>query len=204
MNFMGWRRAICLALFSVSGLAATNELRLGEVHVKPSALAVSFPAQVNQRTGLVEYLVVQETGKTHEAIFKTKVEAQQIHTAALLFAEKAPGGTNSQPRVKTVEVTWGDGADGKKFDAAELILDKKKKRALGQTKWGYRGSRLVDGVFLAQRDGSIIAIMEDRDALIDQATPDASDDENWEPVTEKLPPVNTPVTITLTFEKPKS
>jgi hypothetical protein len=204
MNLMQSCRAVwvvAMAAASVFG-STTNELVLGEVRVQPSALAISFPAQVNQRTGLVEYLMVHETGKTHESIFKTKVSAQQIHAAALLFAEKAAGGTNVLPRVRNIEVTWASDARTNRFAAAELILDREKKRALRETKWAYRGSRLVEGVFLAQRDGSLIAIMEDRDALIDQATPDASDDENWEPMTEKLPGVGAPVTVTLIFEKP--
>ena len=191
------------AIWTLLGLAAhaaTNELKLGEVRVSPSELAISFPAQVNQRTGLVEYLVVHETGKVHESIFKTKVGGQQIHAAALLFADKAGSATNALPRLKSIQVAWTDGG-GKRFNAAELILDRKKKRALGETKWAYRGSRLIDGVFLAELDGSLIAIMEDRDALVDQATPDASDDENWEPLTEKLPAVGTPVAVTLVFEK---
>ena len=48
----------------------------------------------------------------------------------------------------------------------------------------------------------MIAIMEDRDALIDQDTPDAADDENWEPVSEKIPPIGTPMTVKITFQKP--
>lgn len=198
-----WRNTL-LAIWTLPGLvshAATNDLKLGEVQINPSELAISFPVQVNQRTGLVEYLVVHETGKVHESIFKTKVGGQQIHAAALLFAEKADGATNAQPKLKNIRVGWTQDGAGKRFNAAELILDKKKKHALSETKWAYRGSRLIDGVFLAERDGSLIAIMEDRDALVDQATPDASDDENWEPLTEKLPAVGTQVMVTLIFEK---
>lgn len=205
MNFLRILRAfsVALLLFSVvSHHGATNDFKLGDIRVDPSALAISFPAQVNQRTGLVEYFVVHETGKVHESIFKTKIGAQQIHTAALLFAEKSSPTNAPQPKLKTINVTWTDNGAEKKFAAAELILDKKKNRPLRKTKWLYRGSRLVEGTFLAERDGSQIAIMEDRDALIDQATPDASDDENWLPLTDKLPPINTAVTITLVFEKP--
>lgn len=186
-------------LLSSPNHAATNDFKLGDVHVSPSALAISFPAQVNQRTGLVEYLVVHETGKVHESIFKTKVGGQQIHAGALLFADKDSKATNVQPTLKNILVAWTENGSEKKCPVAELILDKKKKRALGETKWAYRGSRLIDGVFLAQRDGSLIAIMEDRDALIDQATPDASDDENWEPLTARLPAIGASVTITLVF-----
>lgn len=203
MKFSEWRPDIFLVIWTFlcsASHAAPNDFNLGDVRVSPSGLAISFPAQINQRTGLVEYLVVHETGKVHESIFKTKVGGQQIQAAALLFADKDSKATNAQPKLKNIEVRWIENGAEKKFAAAELILDKKKKRALGETRWAYRGSRLIDGVFLAQRDGSLIAIMEDRDALVDQATPDASDDENWEPLTDKIPAVATPVMITLLFE----
>jgi hypothetical protein len=182
--------------------APTNELKFGAVTIEPATRSISFPAQVNQRIGQVEYLLVHETGKVHESIFRTSVTAQEIHAAALLFSEKATNSAwNPKLKVKTIEASWTDDARKKNYNAAELILDKKNHRALKQTKWAYRGSRLIDGVFLAQRDGSLIAIMEDRDALIDQDTPDASDDENWEPIAEKLPSIGAPVVIRIDFEK---
>jgi len=214
MNFNGLRRMgfwtatvwMCFAgsVFaaeSVRTAGATNELKLGEVRVDAAGRAISLPAAVNQRVGQVEYLLVNETGKVHESIFRTRVGAQEIHAAALLFSEKGTntGDASAKLKVKAIEVSWLEDGEEKKFNAAELILDKKKKRALKETKWAYRGSRLVDGVFLAQRDGSMIAIMEDRDALIDQDTPDASDDENWEPIAEKLPAIGTVVVVTIRF-----
>jgi hypothetical protein len=178
--------------------AATNEVvSVGEVKVDPRARTVSFPAQVNQRSGAIEYLLVHETGKVHESLFRTSVPPQQIHLGALLLSEKS---TNSPALpAPTVSISWKD----KTVSAEELILDLKNKRPLGKTKWAYRGSRIVDGTFLAQRDGSIVAVMEDRDALIDQNTPEASDDKNWEPVTEAMPPVGEKVMIKIRFEKPK-
>jgi len=126
------------------------------------------------------------------------VGAQEIHAASLLFSEKAATGS-PKLKVNSIEVSWKEGDEEKRMNAAELIFDKKHRRALGTTKWAYRGARLIDGVFLAQRDGSIVAIMEDRDALIDQDTPDAADDENWEPVTERTPGLGTQVTVRFFF-----
>ena len=93
-------------MFAFASRAATNDFNLGEVQVSPSTLAISFPAQVNQRTGLVEYLLVHETGKVHESILKTKVGGQQIHAAALLFAGKSAPATNAQPTMKNIQIAW--------------------------------------------------------------------------------------------------
>jgi len=190
----------------VTAAAATNDLlSIGEVTIDPRARTLTFPAHVNLRSGAIEYLLVHETGKVHESLFKTHVAPQQIHLAALLLSEKNTNTPPAKPRLPppAITITWKDPATGreKSAPAPQLILDKKNRRPLGQTKWAYRGSRLIDGVFLAQRDGSIIAVMEDRDALIDQDTPDASDDENWEPVTDSMPPLATPVHIQIRFER---
>ncbi len=198
-----WTIAALICLVPQIEAAPTNVLKLGEVRVDATARTIAFAARVNQRNGQVEYLLVHETGKVHESIFKTTVGADAIHAAALLFSESAAGPKGGSPKlkVKQIDVSWIEDAKEKKFNAAELILDKKKKRALGTTKWAYRGSRLIDGIFLAQRDGSLIGIMQDRDALIDQDTPDASDDENWEPIAEKLPGIGAAVEIRILFDQ---
>ena len=46
-----------------------------------------------------------------------------------------------------------------------------------------------------------LAMAIDRDALIDQDTPDAADDENWEPVSDRVPPLGAPVTVRFIFSK---
>jgi hypothetical protein len=180
-----------VAVFCVGAANEAPPLAFGDVKVDARARTISFPAQVNMRNGQIEYLVVHEAGKIHESIFKTAVSPKQVHAAALLFS-----GTNgSALKVSGIDVVWKE----KKWAAAELILDKAKKRPLRETKWAYRGSRLVEDVFLAEREGSIVAVREDRDALIDQDTPDAADDENWEPVKELVPEVGTAVTIMIQF-----
>src|ERR1041385_8078731 len=183
MNFNGLRRMgiwtatvwICFAtnMLAAEGAqtgGATNELKLGEVLVYAAGRAISFAAAVNQRVGQVEYLLVHETGKVHESIFRTSVGAKEIHTAALLFSEKGTNtdGGAAKLKVKAIEVSWMEDGKEKWFNAAELILDKKKNRALKETKWAYRGSRLVDGVFLAQRDGSRFGFMEEGEPLVAQ------------------------------------
>lgn len=193
MEGLRWWLGVMAALAWLEAGAAEAPLALGEVKVDAQARRISFPAEVNMRSGQVEYLAVHESGKIHESIFKTSVSPKQVHAAALLFS-----GTNAGVlKIEKIEVAWKD----KKFQGAELILDKAKKRALRETKWAYRGSRLVDGVFLAEREGSIVAVREDRDALVDQDTPEAADDENWEALTEVVPEIGTAVTISIQFAR---
>lgn len=184
------------AVFAAMSLAAADETNFGEGRLNAKDRTVSFPAKVKMREGQVEYLVVHETGKIHESILSTTASAKDIHVAALLLAENA---NDPKLKLESICVSWI--ADGKtnRANVGEWIIDKRKSRPREEIQWTYRGSRVVNGVFLAERDGSIIAIMEDRDALIDQAAPDASDDENWEPNAKALPPLGAPVTVELKF-----
>lgn len=186
-----------VALSLAAGLGASAQT-FGEVRLDATNRVVSFPATVNMREGQVEYLLVHETGKIHESILKTAASAKDMHVAALLLAQ---GDEKPELRVETISVSWmGDGKTNR-VNVGEWIVDKKKGRPRKEIAWTYRGSRLVNGVFLAERDGSVIAIMEDRDALIDQAAPDASDDENWEPNGKTIPALGATVRVEMKFAK---
>jgi len=61
--------------------------------------------------------------------------------------------------------------------------------------WVYNGSRVVGGTFLAQRDGQIVAVMADADALVNNPRPGRENDEIWQINTNAVPAVGTPVRI---------
>ena len=63
--------------------------------------------------------------------------------------------------------------------------------------WVYTGSAVIEGQFLAQTDGSIIAIYRDFSALIDNASPGGENDEIWFVKEGAVPAVGTPVTVTI-------
>ena len=187
------------AVFAAVSLAAADDTKFGEARLDAKARTVSFPAKVNMREGQVEYLVVHHSGKIHESILSTTASAKDIHVAALLLAENADA---PKLKLESISVAWIAEGKTNKANVGEWIIDKKKSRPRKDIRWTYRGSRVVNGVFLAERDGSTIAIMEDRDSLIDQAAPDASDDENWEPNAKLIPPLGSPVTVELKFAPP--
>jgi hypothetical protein len=171
-----------------------NTLQIGEVRLETKEHRLIIPATVNMVEGPIEYVLVSAIGKLHESIFKTTAEPMHIQTAALLLM-KAPGPTNRPPllRVK-VELSPAEA-----FAAEELIENTKPEARLKPGNWRYNGSRVVDGTFIAQRDGSIIAIIADPDSLIESGRVPADDDENWRPRKANLPPVGTAVQMILSF-----
>ena len=117
--------------------------------------------------------VVTETGKIHESLFRTEAEPFQIHTAMLLLGAKGAG-TNRFPEQAnqplpgdkvTIEVTWRmEGGAWQNRRAEELVYNQQTKSTMSRGPWIYNGSRMFDGTFVAQQDGSIVSLIEDPDA----------------------------------------
>jgi hypothetical protein len=177
---------------------------LGKVRFDKKQKAVTFPAFVNFREGPVEYLLVTSSGKIHESVFRTDVEPQQIHIAMLLLGAKGAG-TNGLPEDAAqslpgdkirVAVTWSAGGRKHQHPGDEFVRDRKKGAALKEGDWVYNGSRLRDDGFAAQQDGSIISLITDPDALINNPRPGREDDDNWLANPRELPPLETPVEVT--------
>ena len=70
--------------------------------------------------------------------------------------------------------------------------------------WTYNGSRVVNGIFVAQREGSIVALIEDVDALVNNPRPGSDNDQIWQINSDILPPTNTVVEVTFKLEPPKN
>ena len=171
--------------------AGPGIFEIGVVRVDAAKRAVSFPAQVNMLEGQIEYIVVSAIGKLHESILKTEAEPFHIHTAALLLLGK--GQTNA-PEVKvTIEL------EGQTLGPSDLVRNTEKNAPMDQKSWTYRGSRISEGIYLAQRDGSIVALIEDPDALVDNPGPDRKKDEIWEPNKRHLAAIGQPARVTLSF-----
>lgn len=176
-------------------------LRIGQARLDPIARTLRFTAIVNMVEGPIEYLLAHETGKLHESLFKTEVEPASIHLAALLLSPPTNQVGEAKPPKVRGKVSWTtkEGTP-RSHRAEELVWDIARSAPMEEGPWLYVGSRLVEGVFLAQRDGSIVSIRSDIDALLDNPRPGAVDDENWRPNEKLVPPVGTQVQIELIWE----
>lgn len=176
---------------------APGIFEIGQVQVDAKERRLSIPATVNMVEGPIEYFLVSALGKLHESIFKTEAEPIHIQTAALLLMDQPPG-TNGAPSPQKFNVSV---ELPEKIPGDLLIFDSVRKQPLTTGTWNYRGSRIVDGTFIAQRDGSILSIIADQDALAETGRVAADDDDRWRPAKDRLPPKGTPVRIILDFAK---
>ena len=185
--------------------AAPGRFELGMVVLDKNERTVSFPASVNQRVGVVEYAVVTTRGKTHESVFKTEAEPQRIHLALLLLGAQ-PANTNAFPEMLAspipgervaVEVNRSSGGKEQRRPLEDFVLTAQQLHTLSQGPWAYNGSWVNDGIFLAQRDGSIVSLHIDSDALINNPRPGREDDEFHHVNEPALPPEGVSVRITI-------
>ena len=79
------------------------------------------------------------------------------------------------------------------------------KRVLDPGPWFYNGSRILEGgEFVAQQGGSIVSLIFDPDALVNNPHPDRDNDDLHFPNTSRLPPVGTAVTMEFTPAKART
>lgn len=177
-----------------------DKLRLGEVEIDRSKRTLSFPAKVNAVEGVIEYALVTGKGKTHEALLVTDALPRDIHLGCLLLAGPAAGKTPGQVRI---EVTWQTNGPEKRLPLEDLIVFAKdhpqgaQGGGLAPGPWTYSGSKIDAAGFVASREGSLIALIHDDTALVNNPRPGREDDTLHVPGRRLLPPAGTPVRLIL-------
>ena len=101
-----------------------------------------------------------------------------------------------------IELTWREGQKEVRRTAESLFLNlERPSRSLQPGKWIYNGSRVEDGLFLAQTTGSVISLITDPDALINNQGPGHDRDDVWGVNTNNIPPFKTVVQVVVILPK---
>lgn len=183
---------------------ASGKYTLGEIEVNKNDRTISFPAELNMERGLLEYLVVSNTGKRHESLLRTKVHPFNLQLACLLLGMEGTAaplkfqGSAEVPTGDRVEISVQTG------DGRRILAEKWVSRAEGETKsdaqglkWVFTGSKVGNGRFAAQMTGSIVAIYRDPAAMFDNASAGGEVNGGWCVKERATPPVGTQVTVVL-------
>lgn len=187
---------------------APGQYRIGGININKADKTLSFPAFVNMEKGLLEYLLVRNAGKTHESLLRTAVEPYNLQVASLLLGLEGTSapltfqGSPEIPKGDPVEITIQfDGKDGRKVTVKPeewimQVVDGVKKD-VPPVRWVFSGSVVYNGRFAAQVDGSMVSVFHDPVAMIDNASPGGENDKIWFVKEGAVPPIGTPVTITI-------
>ncbi len=187
-----------------------NTFRVGRVEFDKALRTVFIPARVRMLKEVVEYALVTEQGKTYESLLMTDARPVDIHVACLLLGlGQAPvEGQPNQPaplaktNSVTIEVTWH--VDGKllRVELADLVCLTSGRPdpdapPMKLAAWLYNGSFIDSSGFAAQREGSIISLIRDPVALVNNPAPDRDKDTIHFPNVKLLPPEGTAITVLL-------
>lgn len=199
---------------------------LGSIHLDKNTRSLTFPAKLNMSEGPIEYLICTPQGSTHESLIVTEVQPSDIHFGMLLLDAKgagilapAPGDAppaqinadylKGAPRLKgdslVISLKWKDAA-GKEHTAQveDWVLNAKEKKAATRGAWIYTGSMFAERQFLAQLQGNVASMVSNPAALINNPRAGSDDDQIWAVNAKAVPPVETPVEITLKLQEPTS
>ena len=197
------------------GIFDYHGVRLDKKHRR-----VSFDATVNQRTGLIEYLLVNDKGKVHESLLSTKITPHDIHLALLLVGlaedkksnldEPIPPSAidsaylHEAPKLKgtpvRISVAWTQDGKRQEAPAENWIFNLHANALMSPGPWTYNGSLIMDGQFLADQDLSIVAVITDPTALANNPREGYDDDLIWQIQEKSVPPMDTPVEVTIALD----
>lgn len=182
---------------------------------------LEIPARVNMIEGLVEYVLVHKTGKSHESLFVTDIQPYHVQIAMLLLGAKGadhgkltnapPSGpinnadlAAAQPPVQgtgtELTVHWRENGTNRTARVDRFMFDRKRGREMVRSPWNFTGSVVWQGAFIAQIEGSIIALITDVGAIFNSTLPDRDADATWHVRTAEVPRLNTPVTIRVSLK----
>lgn len=203
-------------------LSAT-EYDLDGIRINASTREVRFPAQVCLKKAPIEYLLTTDTGKTHETVLTTTLQPTAIQVALLLASYEAategllkdvpedekpkiwkeePPKTPGANRVR-IDIEWKAGDQMKKAPLKLMVqnVDTRKPPPDLDT-WVFNGSYIDERGFIAQHEGSIIAVWLDRGAIINSAARGNWRDDLWISLPDNIPDEATPVTVIITPAQP--
>jgi hypothetical protein len=194
--------------------------QVGGVKLEKAARRVSFPAKLNMTDGPLEYLLVTGQGKLHESVLKADIEPHHLQVAMLLLGAKgmqaapltnAPtGGPITQPPAGErnpplpgepvlIEVSWTQDGKSQRRRIEELVFNKRAKEPMSKGPFTFTGSRVWQGKFVAQTEGSLISLITDPDAVFNNARPNRDADDMWVVHKQDVPPLDTLVEVSITL-----
>lgn len=194
-----------------------NRFRIGGVTFDKQTREIRFPAVVNMREGFLEFLVVHEHGAVHESLFRTGVSPTHINLALTLLNYKPskefyripnkdgsltekfyeePEETKRAARLG-IFVEFEKDGEPKRLPANDWVRHETTAQAMPPSSWVYGGSDFYKGNFIPEGSGQIAAIFITDTALINYPGKDNTNDEVWTVMTERVPELETNVTLVL-------
>ena len=189
---------------------------IGLIQFDANTRRISFPAEVNQIEGLLEFAIVHEKGKIHESLLTTKASSLNLNIALKLLRYQSspelfpeldekfestgkypivPEAQKTASRLKIL-VSWQKDSKTVETSLNELLYHTSTEEAMKPDPWVYQGSYMHENAFKAETSGDIVAVFITRSSLVNFSGKDNETDDPWTGNIKRVPPVTTPVTVT--------
>jgi hypothetical protein len=182
------------------------------LEVQGTRRRVLIEAAVCLRMGQLEQLLCRKNTKEHESVLAADLDARHVHAALVAAGAKEGAPVKFQPKYlpasgQKIRVTLRYEDKDKKVvtvPAQQWLRNVKTRKDLDQD-WVFAGSRFVTNpldktkeIYLAN-DGDVICVSNFETALLDLPfnSPKDNDDLIFEAHTERIPPMDTKVTVIL-------
>lgn len=176
-----------------------EKLLIGSVELDRKARTISIPAKINDPSNSIEYILVHNSGKQHEAILITDALPQDFHIACLLLGWEPKKGAPAKKL--NINVSWHTNGPARFEPLSNLLAISKEEKidavigVFPSTEWSYTGSTIDGGGFAAALEGSIIALINDPAALINESKPTDHSNKYYKLNAANSPPKETPVKV---------
>ena len=180
-------RLALLIILTALLAAGQPDLSLGQVQLNPAQRSLIIPAVVNQQEGIVEFLLVHQSGKVHEAVFSTAVPAVELAASLALLGLQADPTDHQHPQDlladlhdhPAVHLHYSLDAGRSWLPASQLVSYTGAGAPLPTQPWRFTGSYFYRGTYMAQVEGDLVAIHTRAHALLNLAHADRDDDTRW-------------------------
>lgn len=197
-------RATALGTIAPIEKTGPGQFRIGNVKIDQNRHQLVMPGAVNMAEGLVELLACGPKGKLHESVLVIDVNPYHVQLGLLLLGLQPGGNLDFQGDPKTptgdlvkVTVRWEYDGVEQELRGEEFVRDSKAKQAMAKTHWVFTGSAVMDGIFMAGIEQSLIATYNDPSAIINNPLPSGADDTVYYANPLTVPPVGTAVTLVI-------
>ena len=195
-----------------------DRFKIGDVELNKQTRVIRFPAAINMREGLLEFVIVHEKGKVHESLLRTAINATHLNLALKVLRyqsspelfmlrdeEGFPNGlmpavdarTKAAARVE-MRMRWKDGETEHSVSINECINNNRNNTVMPAGPWVYGGSAVYNGRYVAEVTGDIVAILTSQAAIFNYPgdhNQNGTDYGNWYALTKMLPDVGTAVMV---------
>ncbi len=195
-----------------------NRYRIGEIEFDAKERRVHLPVTVNMREGgPIEYFLVHEAGKVHESILVTSVSPLHLQIALKLLKFRSGNGDafnrllppdlieeeggKLEDRGAPVKFSFSPETSDSETGITEMMIDGENSLPMDHGDWIYSGSSIDGGSFMAEVEGSIIAIYLDPMAMFNMTRDGADLDERWGANSQTIPEIGTRGILTVRIDE---